>query len=396
MIFRMDTDAVRAMAAKFRSTANTMETSLTAINQGVKGAPWQSQAREEFITLLETLQGGTLRSAEVLRMMAGAAEEKASQWEAIANIFNGPFQALSGLWNQLKDNMGWLWGRIKGAITGVRLPSVPHVVLPVVTFGGIIGWFDRIVPDWSWKKLTWWPPKKSGSSTGTKEKADEDRDQGEKEKGKADSSTKEEKEQPASSDQKEHYNKQYDGSSPARGTEKKPWVDINAPLQNSPGNRDPDSYSDVLDQFAVESNSRYTKNQQGKDETYCNIFVWDATKAMGAEIPHWVDSKGNPVPQGQGSELSANGTIGWLETHGVEQGWKVLTAEEAQAMANQGKPVVASWENPTGIGHVAMVRPGEYSSATGPHLAQAGANNYNHTTVSETFRNKEVIYYYHD
>jgi hypothetical protein len=80
----------------------------------------------------------------------------------------------------------------------------------------------------------------------------------------------------------------------------------------------------------------------------------------------------------------------------VEQGWKVLTAEEAQAMANQGKPVVASWENPTGIGHVAMVRPGEYSSATGPHLAQAGANNYNHTTVSETFRNKEVIYYYHD
>jgi len=157
MIFRMDTDAVRAMAAKFRSTANTMETSLTAINQGVKGAPWQSQAREEFITLLETLQGGTLRSAEVLRMMAGAAEEKASQWEAIGNIFNGPFQALSGLWNRLKDNMGWLWGRIKGAITGVRLPSVPHVVLPVITFGGIIGWFDRIVPDWSWKKLTWWP-----------------------------------------------------------------------------------------------------------------------------------------------------------------------------------------------------------------------------------------------
>ncbi len=178
MIFRMDTDAVRAMAARFRSTAEAMETSLTAINQGVKGAPWQSQAREEFVTQLELLQSGTLRSAEVLRMMAGAAEEKASQWEAIGNIFNGPFQALSGLWNRLKDNMGWLWGRIKGAITGIRLPSIPKIVLPVIAFGGIAGWFQKIIPDWKWPP-SWWPPFKpkpseGDSSGGKKEEGDKD------------------------------------------------------------------------------------------------------------------------------------------------------------------------------------------------------------------------------
>ena len=44
-------------------------------------------------------------------------------------------------------------------------------------------------------------------------------------------------------------------------------------------------------------------------------IVWDVTKAMGAEIPHWVDNNGNRVGVGQGRELSANGTADWLRQH---------------------------------------------------------------------------------
>jgi hypothetical protein len=183
---------------------------------------------------------------------------------------------------------------------------------------------------------------------------------------------------------------------PHVATVRYPWLDIDPPLPNAPGQRDPHTYDEVIHQFAVESNPRYRKDQQGEGETYCNIFVWDVTKAMGAEIPHWVDDYGNPSAQFEGSELSANGLIAWLENYGGKYGWKVLEARQAQAEANLGKPVVATWKNPDGVGHVAMVRPGEYSTTQGPALANAGAINSNHTTVKEVFGNKEVMYYYHD
>lgn len=175
-----------------------------------------------------------------------------------------------------------------------------------------------------------------------------------------------------------------------------PWLDIDPPLTNEPGQRDPHTYDQIINQFAVESNPRYRKDQQGEGETYCNIFVWDVIKAMGAEIPHWVDEYGDPVGQFAGTELSANGLIEWLENYGGKYGWEVIDARQAQAEANLGKPVVATWKNLDGVGHVAMVRPGEYSETQGPALANAGAINSNHTTVREVFGNKEVIYYYHD
>lgn len=183
---------------------------------------------------------------------------------------------------------------------------------------------------------------------------------------------------------------------PHVATMRDPWLDIDPPLTNAPGQRDPHTYDVVINQFAVEINPRYRKDQQGEGETYCNIFIWDVTKAMGAEIPHWVDEYGNPTAQFEGSELCANGLIKWLEDYGGKYGWEVLDARKAQAEANRGKPVVATWKNPDGVGHVAMVRPGEYSETQGPALANAGAINSNHTTVKEVFGNKEVIYYYHE
>lgn len=189
----------------------------------------------------------------------------------------------------------------------------------------------------------------------------------------------------------------YDGKTPAPGTYgPRPWNPVNPPLTGGPDNRDGRLYEEVIDQFAVGNNPRYHQGQQGKGETYCNIFVWDVTKAMGAEIPHWVDGNGNPVPVGKGKELDANGVVRWLQNHGQNNGWRAVSAEEAQGMANSGKPVVASWLNPKGIGHVGMIRPGDYDPVRGPEMAQAGGKNFNEGHVTDGFGKRPVVYYVHD
>jgi hypothetical protein len=165
------------------------------------------------------------------------------------------------------------------------------------------------------------------------------------------------------------------------------WVPINAARTNSPGDRSADEYSSVIDQFDVENNPRYTprvQNPGGPMDTFCNIFVSDVTRAMGADIPHYWE----------GQELDANRTADWLRDHGQDFGWAPVSEQEAQAMANQGKPVVVAWNNPNGIGHVGMVRPGEING-NGPALAQAGAENLNNAHVRDTFGDAGVVYYAH-
>lgn len=183
----------------------------------------------------------------------------------------------------------------------------------------------------------------------------------------------------------------------APGSQVRPWLPADTPLKSTTSDRSPARYEAVIDQFAVEKNPRYRRNQQGKGETYCNIFVWDVTRAMGAEIPHWVDQENSPTVLGKGIELDANGAIQWLQT---QESWKRVDPKRAQNLANQGFPVMATWLNPGGVGHIAVVRPGQYSSNEGPAIAQAGGTNFNHGTVALGFKslpdNQEVAYYYHE
>ena len=136
----------------------------------------------------------------------------------------------------------------------------------------------------------------------------------------------------------------------------------------------------MIDQFVVEKNPRFRRDQQGKGETYCNIFVWDVTRAMGVEIPHWVDHNNNPTVLSKGIELDANGVIQWLQTRGESLGWKMADPQRAQELANQGFPVIVMLLNPGGIGHMAVVRPGQNSLIQGASIAQAGGTNCNHGT----------------
>lgn len=192
-----------------------------------------------------------------------------------------------------------------------------------------------------------------------------------------------------------HTTPEYDGSTPAAGTTLAPWETITDPAATGdPANRNPTTYDNVINQFAVESNPRYTQNQQGIGDTYCNIFASDVTRAMGAEIPHRVDANNDPVTTG-GTELDANMTNDWLNTDGARHGWREVSAEEAQALANEGHPAVASWNNPGSIGHIAVVRPGEITDA-GPSIAQAGSTNTNNAHVRDTFGDVPVQYFVND
>ncbi|HYG58775.1 MAG TPA: hypothetical protein VD902_12020, partial [Symbiobacteriaceae bacterium] len=189
------------------------------------------------------------------------------------------------------------------------------------------------------------------------------------------------------------YIPQYDGTEPAPGTTNTAAGNpVEPPLTGFADNRSAALYDDIINQFAVGTNPRYAKrdlNQDGRIDTFCNIFVWDVTSAMGAEIPHKVGD----------DELDANETCDWLANQGPANGWRAVFAEEAQAFANEGLPVVAAWDSGgRGAGHVAIVRPGEYDQAAGPRIAQAGGTNFNDGTVAVGFGKSsmaDVKYYVH-
>lgn len=181
-------------------------------------------------------------------------------------------------------------------------------------------------------------------------------------------------------------------------------------ITNAVGERSPEKYNQVIDQFDVEKNPRYLP---GDGKTYCNIFAWDVTRAMGAEIPHWVNAKGEPCkPGAKGAiEINANLTAKWLKDHGKEYGWVEVTREEAIAAANEGKPTVAVWYNNTfkdgtldtahpwshdwgRSGHIVIVRPknskfritqDSEKNRLGVYIAQAGSKNYQYTIIENGF-----------
>jgi hypothetical protein len=155
-----------------------------------------------------------------------------------------------------------------------------------------------------------------------------------------------------------------------------PWAPVTPAISSRPDNRRPDLLEAILRQFQVAVNPRYRRNQQGYDETYCNIYVWDCTSALGCEVPHWVDAQDKPASPGYGRELDANGVVLWMSKSGLAAGWKRVGYATALDAANAGRPAVMLWLNPGGIGHVAMVRPGHMDARKGIPIAQAGATNF--------------------
>jgi hypothetical protein len=135
--------------------------------------------------------------------------------------------------------------------------------------------------------------------------------------------------------------------------------------------------------------------------THCSAFVAAAAKNLGVYILR---------PPQHGQMLLANAQNEWLAADSAANGWvKIADAGEAQAAANHGLLVVASYHNhhDDRPGHIAIVRPGnktvEQIAAEGPDVIQAGAVNKTSISLKDGFaghpaawRDHEIVYYAHD
>jgi len=161
----------------------------------------------------------------------------------------------------------------------------------------------------------------------------------------------------------------------------------NAPLgvvQSTTSNRSGSLLENVIDQFGLPAvPGKYTGNRRyyprvpkggNKSSTFCNILVQDVTRALGLELP-WG---------------SANDLTFWLRNYASKYGWRQVDKAAAQVEANAGKPTIAAVDQPGGIGHVAMLRPG--AAVT---IAQAGSSNLNKGTIGEGFGNLAAAATFH-
>lgn len=167
-----------------------------------------------------------------------------------------------------------------------------------------------------------------------------------------------------------------------RVTVEEPWLPATIGFACTEDCRSPEHLVRALAQFEVQCNHRYDRDHPVAGDTHCNAFVWDATSALGCEVPHWIGPGGRSVqPFAAGAhELSAAGQISWLRAFGHDHGWEEITRPEANRRAARGFPVVVSWANPgmTSDGrslpsHVAMVLPPLRPDEV--RIAAAGARN---------------------
>lgn len=133
--------------------------------------------------------------------------------------------------------------------------------------------------------------------------------------------------------------------------------------------RSPVALYDLIASFKVETNEKYRKRDvtgDGRDETFCNLFLHDVTTALEAPVPL----------------LLANAQVIWMDEIGKAKGWQPVDVHKAEVLCNEGYPVVVGWSNPRGHGHVAIGCP---SNEPGLHVAQAGAANFTCRPVSRGF-----------
>jgi hypothetical protein len=169
-------------------------------------------------------------------------------------------------------------------------------------------------------------------------------------------------------------------------------ISANAPLLGVPGNRTALAYQAVIAQFRVEVHPRYQPtdlNGDGKPEHRCNVFLSDATTALGCK-----------VPRGHVREWwRANRQIDWLSS--IEEGgskfvgWMEVPREVASVKAHFGWPTVAGWHSgsATQSGHVALVVPAPLGE-TGLWVAQAGASCSSSMPLALAFGTKTPIRFF--
>ncbi len=476
MRIRMDTDQVRMMASALRREADTMDGHMTSIKASVEGANWQSQAREEYVSNLETLLRVNAQTTQAMRLMAQAAEKKAEQWEIIANKFNGPFEQIGDVWRNFLDHLNNTWQGIISSIKRTRLPNLSLVPLAAnsavgfVTLGALIR-ENKIPSSWVRPGLNTQTLgvtlDRSGGTYNPALSVEDLSNMGEYElfdeiKGmkirqndislqipKLENKISEIDAQIADCEEKlrnaeqeearlfnkifnqdekyeqvaDNYRKQiedlngmkkryqseieslnaeatnintklpvadqliteklaiFNGNTPARGTDVTHWRQANIPFYNDSSHRDPRFYDAAINQFAVNNNSRYMKD----DYTYCNVFAGDVARSMGVPFPtkgEWYN-KNDPMTIGF-PELREYFNGDNPSVSAVNDGWREVSSSNLEALeahVNSGKMGIVISQ-----GHVAVVKPNQdITDLNSIQIAQAGAMNTNSTTVGKGF-----------
>lgn len=149
------------------------------------------------------------------------------------------------------------------------------------------------------------------------------------------------------------------------------WKAVQAPVQSREGRRSAELYRTVINQFAVGKNPRYENDAPDKPRGH--IFVWDVSRAMNCEIPHFVGAK----------ELSLGQTVDWLRHEGPMRGWTRASVEDAHQQA-QGGMLVVVIPHDLKVKQLAVVLPDAETTGDGkPFVAAAGKQRGNRLTLSD-------------
>lgn len=127
--------------------------------------------------------------------------------------------------------------------------------------------------------------------------------------------------------------------------------------------RSPKNLIDAIDSVKLETTPDLQPNFGGQGWTHCNLAVVRMLSALTLSVPLKL----------------ANDLQGWFLKEGQAQGWREVGIEEAIACANRGEPVVGSYLNPIGHGHVVLLRPTPDKDA---RCAQAGRRNFSNGTLA--------------
>lgn len=171
----------------------------------------------------------------------------------------------------------------------------------------------------------------------------------------------------------------------------------------------------IVDYLDVENSPRYKQKViNGKIvSTYCNIYAYDYAYIAGAYLPRlwWYEKAAKDIEAGLNieakyavtvAEVNANSLYFWFDRWATYFGWiKVLTASDAQALANKGYVVIitAAQKISNRSGHITVVVPelnnnthkvvnGEYI----PLQSQSGALNKKYS-VSNWYKHDRYIGY---
>lgn len=168
------------------------------------------------------------------------------------------------------------------------------------------------------------------------------------------------------------------------------WEYVTAPLTNGSDNRSAQRLVAVIAQFDVEHNPRYQPVKEKQPDgsfalrTFCKTLVWDVTRALGCEVPHWF----------RGKETTANDLEAWFAGSGRTQGWRQVLGDEAMRLAQQGLPTLPYRRSATGPGHIGIVVPA-FPTDIGVQVAQAGAVCFSHGSLDRGFGRVPVKFFTH-